>query len=283
MKNILLVLLFIVAGCTNKNETPPIIQQICSSEFCSENGAKELINLYEDDNMTNETMTFKINCIVATNKKVDFNFQKKIKNLNKVFIKGKIKFIVHSEISISPQKLTIDQIAEKEGIFTQFKQNLKKEKSINIIIVPHGKSLNGFTLVLPEKFLNYLNLGYETIYISDKAWFNTSTLQHELGHFFGLQHTFGELIKENSTLEKPNGTNCKEEGDFIRDTPSDPNGKSDAYCNYVKKIKKNGKIYSPKVNNYMSYYPNKCKNEFTKGQYKAMNLFAKEYRSYLIY
>lgn len=95
MRNIFLVLLFVVAGCTNKNETPPTIQQICSSEFCSENGAKELINLYENDVMTNDTMNFKINCIVATNKKVDFNFQKKIKNLNKVFTKGKIKFIVH--------------------------------------------------------------------------------------------------------------------------------------------------------------------------------------------
>lgn len=280
----LVMLLLIVVGCQEKSEIQSEIYPICSSEFCSANGAKELIDLYQKGAMSGEILTFKVNCIVATKKKPDFfKIKQTIDELNTVFVHAKINFVVHSAIHYSPTKLNIDIIAEKDGLFTLFKEDLKKRKSINIIILPHGQKLNGYTLVLPENFLNYLNLGYETMYISDKAWFNKSTLAHELGHFFGLQHTFGKVTSENATLEKPDGTNCIGEGDFICDTPADPNGRTDKNCNYTGKYAKNGVQFKPQVSNYMSYYPNSCKNEFTKGQYNAMNFFAKEYRSYLIY
>jgi hypothetical protein len=102
-----------------------------------------------------------------------------------------------------------------------------------------------------------------------------------MGHFFGLQHTFGESPKENTTLEKPDGSNCNSEGDFICDTPAGPNGKINNRCLYIGLSDTEKHNFKLLVNNYMSYYRNSCKNEFTLGQYASMNAFANKYRKYL--
>jgi len=110
---------------------------------------------------------------------------------------------------------------------------------------------------------------------------NFSTLSHELGHFFGLQHTFGKSPAENTTFEKPDGSNCLDEADFICDTPADPNGKINSRCEFIGLSDKKTHDFKPLVNNYMSYYQNACKNEFTEEQKTAMNVFANKYRYYL--
>ena len=150
-----------------------------------------------------------------------------------------------------------------------------------MFIVPKGEYLNGFTYVVPDTFINYLNLKCNTIFINDEAWFNQSTLPHELGHFFGLQHTFGNNPIENTTSELPDGSNCKTEGDFICDTPADPNGLINKKCQFIGLSNKQKHNFKPLVNNYMSYYKNSCKNQFTNGQFLAMNLFANKFRTYL--
>lgn len=54
-------------------------------------------------------------------------------------------------------------------------------------------------------------------------------LVHEVGHWFGLLHTF-----EGSTDADPNG-GCKGDGDFIWDTPAEasPSTKCDEVCSAV--------------------------------------------------
>ena len=47
---------------------------------------------------------------------------------------------------------------------------------------------------------------------------NGSTLAHELGHYFGLFHTHGDI----SQGELVDGSNCSSDGDLICDTPADP-------------------------------------------------------------
>jgi hypothetical protein len=108
-----------------------------------------------------------------------------------------------------------------------------------------------------------------------------SVLSHEMGHYFGLEHTF----EVSHGLELVNGSNCATAGDQICDTPADPNGLVDASCHYTSKdvngqlVKDaNKQFYSPLVNNIMSYYPSicLCKPGFTHDQYKKM---AKTYLS----
>jgi len=95
---------------------------------------------------------------------------------------------------------------------------------------------------------------------------------HEMGHYFGLPHTFegsGELV---------DGSNCSTAGDLICDTPADPyidgtDGEDyvDADCKFIDMQQDaNGDYYTPDVGNIMSYYPGRCKCGFTYDQFQIM-------------
>lgn len=255
----------------------------CASEYCSASGKEELIDLYKTKEFIKDTIYFSINCIVATEKSPDFfKIENTIQKLNKNFASSYIQFQLQPVISYEPQKYNLDEIEANSWNRSHVTKNLEKTNVINLFIVPHGKYLNGFTLVIPENFSTYFNLlECNTTFVSDKAWFNQSTLAHELGHFFGLQHTFGKSPSENTTFEKPDGSNCIDEADFICDTPADPNGKINSRCEFIGLSDKKTHDFKPLVNNYMSYYQNVCKNEFTEEQKTAMNVFANKYRNYL--
>jgi len=98
------------------------------------------------------------------------------------------------------------------------------------------------------------------------------TMAHEMGHFFGLQHTFevtqvGELV---------DGSNCATSGDSLCDTPADPfvfGSSPEKYvnddCEFDAESKDaNGQYYDPDVKNIMSYYPCACR--FSYQQYEKM-------------
>ena len=51
----------------------------------------------------------------------------------------------------------------------------------------------------------------------------TSTVAHEMGHCLGLYHTHNGTGDNNGTPELVNGSNSSTAGDYITDTPADPN------------------------------------------------------------
>ncbi len=99
-------------------------------------------------------------------------------------------------------------------------------------------------------------------------------LEHELGNLFGLLHTF----ETRYGVEKVDGSNCKDAGDKICDTPADPYLISKGIFNYVdrntcefnfsgKDI--NNEFYLTEVGNYMTHYF--CAHcFFSQEQYKKM-------------
>jgi hypothetical protein len=105
-----------------------------------------------------------------------------------------------------------------------------------------------------------------------KSCTDPRTLTHEMGHYFGLLHTF-----EGGGIELANGTNCKTAGDLICDTPADPYVDPEnpslyvdaSTCKFIS-MKKDatGHYYDPLVGNIMSYYP--CSCGFTDQQYIRM-------------
>ena len=104
---------------------------------------------------------------------------------------------------------------------------------------------------------------------------NATAIAHEMGHYFGLLHTF-----EGEGDELVDGSNCDTEGDRICDTAADPYIFTEPVTSYVDvnlgcrfingRQDTNGEFYRPDVANVMSYYPEECKCGFTYGQLKAM-------------
>lgn len=94
------------------------------------------------------------------------------------------------------------------------------------------------------------------------------TMAHEMGHVFGLLHTF------ETGDELVNGSNCETAGDMICDTPADPyvEGADTMWVNGCEFIflgvDANGQLYQPQTGNTMSYYCGGC--GFTKEQLLKM-------------
>jgi len=81
------------------------------------------------------------------------------------------------------------------------------------------------------------------------------TTTHELGHWFGLYHTFNGGCGQDTCAD----------GDFVCDTP--PAANPNSTCNLNANSCSNDNPNLPdQVRNYMDYTPDACKNMFTQGQ-----------------
>ena len=114
-----------------------------------------------------------------------------------------------------------------------------------------------------------------------KASLTQLTPVHEMGHFFGLPHTFetsggAEVVVRN---------NCNTTGDGFCDTEADPypqgNTPNAAPCDYTYgPTDANGNYYTPPVDNIMTYFK-ACRCRFTQEQYNFMAYTYVTSRTYL--
>lgn len=111
---------------------------------------------------------------------------------------------------------------------------------------------------------------------------NGSTVTHEMGHFFGLLHTFqGYSTPVTSSMEfvtRGTGKNCDTAGDLLCDTPADPYiGKDEVNtsCSYIGTATDfNNVAYTPDVSNFMAYSRHECRNQFSSGQLSIISNMA---------
>jgi PKD repeat protein len=85
------------------------------------------------------------------------------------------------------------------------------------------------------------------------------TTTHELGHWFGLYHTFNNGC----------GIDLCTDGDFVCDTP--PQSKPNYNCNTENTCSNDIPDIDDQTANYMNYTPDVCKNMFTEGQRKRID------------
>ncbi|MDQ3016890.1 MAG: zinc-dependent metalloprotease [Bacteroidota bacterium] len=169
------------------------------------------------------------------------------------------------------------------------------KNSVNVFITNSANDGGGS----PGTVLAYYDPQEDWI-VSKKGQINgtTSTLAHELGHFFSLPHPhagwdcypytttdYNNPVDVNFTkpcdtgggsllIELQDGSNCATAGDRICDTPPDYNlgllYQND--CDQNTSIRdKNNQVIMPMVNNFMGYYTNCANYAFTQTQKNLMN------------
>ncbi len=128
----------------------------------------------------------------------------------------------------------------------------------------------------------YLSGSNDRVIIDNDCGDNSSTLAHEIGHYFSLLHTHST---SGVGAELVNGTNCLVAGDLLCDTPADPRLSSSnvsSTCDYVgTETDALGATYSPDPENIMSYSRKYCRVEFSQDQLDQMVAYVVDYRNYL--
>jgi len=155
------------------------------------------------------------------------------------------------------------------------KNNYYTPNTINIYLV--GK------IVSPGGATGYAHMpgAPDDFIVISKGSLTGITPVHEMGHYFGLPHTF----ETANGAELVNGSNSTTAGDGFTDTDADPyptgNAPMQAPCDYIYGPKDaNGQYYTPPVDNIMTYFK-PCRCRFTQEQYNFMALMYITQRTYL--
>ena len=156
---------------------------------------------------------------------------------------------------------------------------VNKPKEEITIFICHAEKFAGFStfpwLASENSKNHYLILTNNSMVYEDSnspEWIESlpKTFVHELGHYFGLLHTF----------ETP-GT-CEGKGDYVNDTPQTLNaGTTKESCTTVKNSCPNLPGNDMK-DNYMDYYARWCRYVITKGQIERMKKYILVFRPALM-
>ena len=189
--------------------------------------------------------------------------------LNEVFKRSGISFRYCEIDSIENYKYDMFSINSE---IPEVKTLYYKAGVINVFVV-NNITLSGIpTLVEGHTFFP----GGDDIIVIRKQDFMYNGLAHQMGHFFGLYHTY----ENGFGLELVNGNNCNTTGDLICDTPADK--AVDTYmCDPINTYyDSNGEKYHHPIENMMSVVRG-CRCVFTIAQLNKMVYNLHNNRSYL--
>jgi len=213
----------------------------------------------------------------------ELTIRKGIDKLNESFAGTNLIFYI-KKTDVIYSELKLEDLSQNAyEPYNKFSRQYDLENILSIYIFDHRDDFckvsnntiscgrtGGFSYVLSDLTSNLVMSRFD---ISD-----VKVLAHEMGHFWGLYHTFEEYQfgKDNFDSAK-----CSASGDRICDTPPDPGPLYEIYVNYTdceyKNLKHdNGADYKPLIQNYMSYYKPCYLKEysFTPGQEEVMRTAA---------
>ncbi len=210
------------------------------------------------------------------------DINKGIANLNHYFLEADIGFYVCGESPNIINNATFYDFHESEE--DDLATGNEVSNSVNLFFVNSITSNDG------NSNCGYAYLATNTdalkttrIMMSNDCVLNApnGTLVHEFGHFFSLLHTHEGTESGNNSPNAENvervgpNKNCNDKGDFLCDTEADPRHDSDLFdlsnCTYIgSEIDAFGVLYTPPIDNIMSYYPDPCGGIFTYNQYEQI-------------
>jgi hypothetical protein len=133
---------------------------------------------------------------------------------------------------------------------------------MEIFVAPWTSGYAGFTSTPPSNlgvWIRTTRFGSGPHITSSSG--QTTTLEHEVGHWCGLLHTFsnGSFSNYESCDEAQSESNCESQGDYVCDTePTPVSGNCINDC-------------GNDIGNMMSYHPGTCRTGFTIGQIERMH------------
>jgi len=155
-----------------------------------------------------------------------------------------------------------------DGKFDNFSPN-SNSNAIDIYLFANDKLNFGLSAGIPASALVIGGKAYNTNLVTSHV------LSHEVGHCLGLYHTFHGLCNnEGGCAELVNGSNCTTCGDFVCDTPPDPQthqvNQNTCQWNGSTCGISNGNTYNPNTNLIMAYIAPNCMLLHTNGQVARM-------------
>ncbi|TXE11991.1 T9SS type A sorting domain-containing protein [Seonamhaeicola algicola] len=205
----------------------------------------------------------------------DADLNTAIDNLNNHFNNARMTFFVSSEVNYIDNNQTAHITKGKDD--TVFETN-NTPGVINIYFTHALKNEANLSIC------GYTNNTRNKDYLVIKNSCATTSLVHEMGHFFSLLHTHGN---DNNALttELVDGSNCDTDGDGICDTPADPKLTTtnvNEFCEYIGiETDAHGHTFKPDVSNIMSYAKKNCRTHFSKQQLQRMYAFYITQKHYL--
>jgi len=207
----------------------------------------------------------------------DYELDAAITNLNEIFAEASMVFFLCEDINYIDSDSFYQFRSSKEGslVNENYKKGVLNIYFSDIILNLSNESICGYT---------YNKEAYDVIVIQNDCATNSSSLAHEIGHYFSLIHTHG-ADNNKLTKELVNGDNCSEYGDQICDTPADPKltiENVNNFCRYIgTETDAHGELFAPDTKNIMSYSMKGCRSHFSNEQLARMYAYYMVAKNYL--